>query len=174
MAQALELFFDEDTDAEVRRRWRVLDEAGVPSLASGSTPAQRPHVTLASGTAIPKRAREALRAELRLLSLPDLWLSTLGTFTDDSGVLFLGAVVDTEILAVHSAVHDVLAGKVTHPAASCFPGAWIPHCVLATDLDPTRLVAGFAALQPPERLRARIDGVAVVDTRTGEIDPLLD
>lgn len=174
MAHALELLFDAAADAEIRDRWKRLEAAGIRSLASGNPP-QRPHVTLAVGSNIPAKARKELRAELKPLSLPDLWLSTLGTFTDESeAVLFLGAVVDTEVLAVHSSVHDVLAGKVTNPSACCFPGAWIPHCTLAKDLTTEQLSTAFAALQPPERVRARIAHVAVVDTRTGEADLLLD
>jgi 2'-5' RNA ligase len=172
MAHALVLFFDADADAEVRSLWQRLEDAGVPSLATLSHQRHRPHVTLAVAKTIPSAAREAVRSELRFLSIPDLWLYTLGTFAGEESVLVLGAVVDTEVLAVHSAVHDTLAGKVTHPSAYYFPGAWIPHCTLAQGVTPAQLSAGFAALQPPKPLRAGIAEVAVVDTRTGEAEIL--
>ena len=69
----------------------------------------------------------------------------------------LAAVVDTELLAVHAAVHDALAGRVRGPVAAYLPGAWLPHCVLAT----ARPAAAFAALHPVEPVRARIVGVEV-------------
>ena len=115
MAQALKFFFDGEADAAVRGLWRGLAAAGVPS------PQGRPHVTFAAAGSIPAATREALRAELRLLSIPALWLSTLSAA---DGVLMLTAVVDTELLAVHSAVHDVLAtqvGFVTRSRITC-PG----------------------------------------------------
>ncbi|MEV0697392.1 2'-5' RNA ligase family protein [Saccharopolyspora sp. NPDC050389] len=167
MAQAVVAFFDDAADSEIRALWRRLDEAGVPSLA---TRKHRPHVTFAAAGGMPTAARKALRAELELLSIPDLWLHTLGTFPGEERVLLLGAVVDTELLAVHSAVHDALAGRVQHPSAYYFPGAWIPHCTLAQGITDDQLAAGFQALQPPEPVRAGISEIAIVDTRTGEAE----
>lgn len=167
MAHALEMFFDAEAEAAVRLLWKRLVAAGVPTLAS-----RRPHVTLAVAGTIPATTRQALRSELRFLSIPNLWLCTLGTVPAEDAVLLLGAVVDTELLAVHSAVHDVLAGKVTAPSAYHFPGAWHPHCPLARGLTTAQLSAGFEALQPPEPIRAAVSGVGVVDTRTGEMEIL--
>ncbi|MGP4019517.1 2'-5' RNA ligase family protein [Saccharopolyspora sp. 5N708] len=172
MAHALAAFFDDTAEAEIRTLWRRLDDAGVPSL--GARPGgHRPHVTLAAAGGIPAAARQALRAELRLLSIPDLWLHTLGTFPGEDRILLLGAVVDTELLAVHSAVHDALAGKVAHPSAYYFPGAWIPHCTLAQGITDDQLAAGFRALQPPEPVRAGVSEIAIVDTRTGDAETVL-
>ena len=76
----------------------------------------------------------------------------------------LAAVVDAELLAVHTAVHDALAGRVRGPVAAYLPGAWLPHCVLAS----TRPAAAFAALHPVEPVRAQVVGVEIADARTGE------
>jgi hypothetical protein len=167
MAQALEFFFDGEADAAVRGLWRGLDAAGVP----GTHGRRRPHVTFAAAGSIPTATRDALRADLRLLSIPTLWLSTLSAA---EGELMLTAVVDTELLAVHSAVHDVLAKRVRHPVAYYLPGSWMPHCVLARDLEPSAVTAGFAALYPVGSIKARITEIAVVDTHTGETDVLRD
>ena len=59
----------------------------------------------------------------------------------------LAAVVDAELLAVHAAVHDALAGRVRGPVAAYLPGAWLPHCVLAV----SRPAEAFAALHPWSR-----------------------
>ncbi|MFL6120265.1 2'-5' RNA ligase family protein [Actinophytocola sp.] len=166
MAQTLEFSFDGEADAAVRGLWRRLSEAGVPSPAR-----HRPHVTFAAARTIPAGTREALREDLALLSIPALWLSTLAAF---DGTLVLTAVVDTELLAVHSAVHDVLAKRVKQPAAYYLPGSWIPHCTLAERLEPAQMTTGFAALYPVGSIRARITEIAVVDTQTGETDVLRD
>ncbi len=173
MAQALEFSFDEAADAAVRGLWRRLDKAGVPSLVTRTHGRHRPHVTFAVAGAIPPRTRDALRADLRLLSIPNLWLSTLAAFSASEPVLMLAAVVDTELLAVHSAVHDVLAGAVRQPSAYYLPGSWVPHCTLAQGIEPARVTAGFAALYPVEPIRARVTGIAVVDTHTGDEDVLV-
>ncbi|QUG99780.1 2'-5' RNA ligase family protein [Saccharopolyspora erythraea] len=173
MAHALGLFFDDSAEEAVRALWKRLEAAGVPSLASRGHRRHRPHVTLAVAGRIPEGARRDLRAELSLLSVPDLWLYTLGTFPSDESVLLLGAVVDTELIAVHSAVHDVLAGKVSAPSAYYFPGAWIPHCTLAIGITGAELATGFAELCPPEPIRAPVSEIGVIDTRTGEVEPVL-
>ena len=77
-------------------------------------------------------ARAALADELRVLALPTVWLATLGSTAGRPDELVLAAVVDTELLAVHTAVHDALAGRVRGPVAAYLPGAWLPHCVLAS------------------------------------------
>jgi 2'-5' RNA ligase len=172
MAHALEAFFDDQADAAVRRLWQRLDEVGVPSLARFSHRRHRPHVSLAVAAAIPPKTRDALRADLALLAIPRLWLYTLGTFPTEQNGLFLGAVVDTELLAVHSATHDVLAGRVRQPWAYYLPGAWVPHCTLAQDLTSEQLARGIAALHPVRPIRAEVACLGVTDTRTGEIEPL--
>jgi 2'-5' RNA ligase len=173
MAQALEFWFDDAADAAVRGLWRRLDKAGVPSLATRTHGRHRPHVTFAVAGAIPPRTRETLREDLRLLSIPSLWLSTLAAFSTSETVLMLAAVVDTELLAVHSAVHDVLAKKVKQPSAYYLPGSWVPHCTLAQGMEPAQMTAGFAALYPVEPIKARVTEIAVVDSHTGDAETLV-
>ncbi|MPZ83464.1 MAG: 2'-5' RNA ligase family protein [Actinophytocola sp.] len=173
MAQALEFYFDDEADAAVRGLWRRLDKAGVPSLAARTHGRHRPHVTFALASAIPPKTRDALREDLRLLSIPHLWLYSLSAFSASDMGLMITAVVDTELLAVHSAVHDVLAKKVMQPSAYYLPGSWVPHCTLAHGLEPTQVTAAFAALFPLAPIKARVSEAAVCDTHTGETDTVL-
>lgn len=170
MAHALECYFDDDADAAVRALWQRLEQAGVPSMAART---DRPHVSFAVAGAMPPAARRSLAADLALLAMPRLWLYTLSTFPTGQNVLMLCAVTDAELLAVHVAVHDALAGRVRDPWASYLPGAWVPHCALAEDVTPAQLTAGFAALHPIEPVRVRITEVGVRDTRTGDVESLL-
>lgn len=172
MAHALVLFFDPAADGEVRALWRALDASGVPSLATRSHRRHRPHVSFAVAGNIPLPARKRLRADLGMLSVPNLWLYTLGTFPTAENTLFLGAITDTELLAVHSAVHDTLAGAVRHPSSVYLPGAWIPHCTLALGITSAELATGLAALHPVEPIKAGVSEIGIVDTQTGEVDIL--
>lgn len=127
--------------------------SAVSSLRVGAVPS----IVVAAATSIPEAARRALADELRVLVLPSLWLATLGTVAGRPDELVLAAVVDAELLAVHAAVHDALAGRVKGPVAAYLPGAWLPHCVLATE----RPAEAFAALHPVAPIRARVVGVDV-------------
>lgn len=149
----------------------AIDGLRARALAAGSTvPTDRPALTAAAAAAVPGPARTALDDELRGLALPSVWLATVGATAGRPDELVLAAVVDTELLAVHAAVHDALAGRVRGPVAAYLPGAWLPHCVLATSGP----AAAFAALHPAEPVRARIVGVEVSDpgpARTGTLSP---
>jgi hypothetical protein len=136
----------------------AVDAQRRSAAAAGSTvPGDRPALVAAAAGAIPPAARAALDEDLRVLALPSVWLATLGVTAGRPDELVLAAVVDTELLAVHAAVHDALAGRVRGPVAAYLPGAWLPHCVLAL----TKPAQAFAALHPVEPVRARIVGVEV-------------
>ena len=120
-------------------------------------PSTEPQVRVAAAASIPPAARAALADEVRVLALPSLWLATLGTVAGRPDELVLAAVVDAELLAVHAAVHDALAGRVRGPVAAYLPGTWLPHCVLATG----RPADAFAVLHPVAPVRAKVTGVAV-------------
>ena len=138
------------------------------ATAGIETAGGRPHVTAAAAATVPRPAREALAAELRMVALPALWLATLGSVTGDENALVLAAVTDPEVLAVHTAVHDALAGRVRSPFAAHLPGSWLPHVVLAR----SRPADAFALLHPVAPVRARIVAVELHDSRTGETDVL--
>lgn len=166
--QALVARLDEAADQRIRALWQALATAGV------AHPARRfaPHLTLAAGAAIPVKARAAVRDELALLAMPSVWLSTLAVFPTAENVLVLAAVVDAELLAVHSAVHDALAGKVRHASALYLPGSWVPHCTLAERVGSAQLATAITTLHPVSPVRARLGPVAVLDTSTGTVEPL--
>ncbi|WP_298797084.1 2'-5' RNA ligase family protein [Pseudonocardia sp. 73-21] len=137
----------------VRFRLDPAARSAIAALRVGADPS----VVVAAATSVPEAARRALADELRVLVLPSLWLATLGTVAGRPDELVLAAVVDAELLAVHAAVHDALAGRVKGPVAAYLPGAWLPHCVLATE----RPAEVFAALHPVAPIRARVVGVDV-------------
>jgi hypothetical protein len=154
VAQTVRFTLDTDACAALKGLRGRLEAAGIP------VPADEPAITVAAATAVPQAARDALDAELRLLAIPSIWLATLGTVAGRPDELVLAAVVDAELLAVHAAAHDALAGRVRGPVAAYLPGTWLPHCVLATG----RPAEAFAALHPIEPVRAKVDGVVVHST----------
>lgn len=162
MPATVRLRLDDDAAGALRELRSRLVAAGLPA-ATGV-----PHVTVAAAGTVPAAAVRELAAGLRLVALPALWLATLGSVTGDDDRLVLAAVTDPELLALHTAVHDALAGRVRGAHAAHLPGSWLPHVVLATG-DPAR---AFALLHPVPPVRARIVAVELHDSRTGEVGTL--
>lgn len=166
MAEAID-FVLAGEPAEVVRRFRArLATVGWP------VPDADPGVRLAMANAIPKPVREQLAEELRLLVLPELWLATIGNALTDEPQLVLAAVPDAELIAVHTVVHDVLAGQVKGAAARYLPGQWVPHCPLTRELTHAqtgRAMSNLGAIRP---LRAQVEAVGITDTRTGRFTTL--
>ena len=151
MAQTVQFRLDDTAVEGINQLRTRLRTRGIPA------PADLPAVTAAAAAVIPPRARAALDDELCTVALPSIWLATLGTVAGRPDELVLAAVVDAELLAVHAAVHDALAGRVRDPVAAYLPGAWLPHCVLATE----RPAVAFAELHPVRPVRARVMAVDV-------------
>lgn len=167
VAEALDFFLDDSSAAQVAELRARLARHGVPVESA------RPSVRFARGAAIPDKVRGQLAKDLRTLVLPELWLAVLGTIlTAAEPALVVGAVVDAELLATHSDVHDALAGRVRQPSASYLPGSWLPHCPLTRELDPAALPSALARLGPVQPIRAQVASVGITDTRTGQVTPL--
>ena len=153
MTQLVRFRLDDGAVARIAELRRCAANVGC------AVPEDRPALTAAAAVAIPPAARAALADELRVLALPSVWLATLGATAGRPDELVLAAVVDTELLAVHTAVHDALAGRVRGAVAAYLPGAWLPHCVLTS----TKPADAFGVLHPVEPVRARIVGVEVAE-----------
>ncbi len=69
MVHSVELLFDSETDAAVRRIWDDLADSGVRSLAASTSPSNRPHVTLAVAEHMDDAVNDVLRPVLRLLPI---------------------------------------------------------------------------------------------------------
>lgn len=153
--------------AEVIRRFRArLATVGWP------VPDSDPGVRLAAANAIPKPVRAKLTEELRLLVLPELWLASLGNALTGEPQLVLSAVPDAELVAVHTAVHDVLAGQVKGSVARYLPGQWVPHCPLTTELTHAQTGRAMSNLGAVRPLRAQVQAIGITDTRTGRFTVL--
>lgn len=123
---SLELVFDDDTDAAVRSEWEALADAGLPSQSHHKGESNRPHTTLLVRSAL----RDIAASELDgALPVPLTLGAPLLFGTGRSRVIARSVVPTTDLLALHSRVHE-LAGPgddVDHTR----PGAWTAHVTLA-------------------------------------------
>ena len=127
MVHSIELVFDHDTEAVIRRIWGDLASAGIPSQA----PASRPHVTLAVAERIAVEVDELLRPVNKQLPL----VAAIGApvLFGRANVVFARLVVPTtELLALHAEVHRLcLPHMVPAPMPNSLPGQWTAHVTLA-------------------------------------------
>ena len=131
MVHSVELLFDPETEAAVRRVWDDLTVAGVRSLATSKAPSNRPHVTLAVAEHMDDAVREALRQLIRLLPFQ----CTLGApmiFGRGPFTLVRLLIPTTELLMLQAAVHDACMPHMSPgPLPHADPGHWTPHVTLA-------------------------------------------
>ncbi|MEU6207282.1 2'-5' RNA ligase family protein [Micromonospora musae] len=127
--RTVELLCSAELDATVRAAWDRLAETGLPSLARNTHATNRPHLTLAAVAEFPPGAQERL-ADLFDAALPLRARVDRVAVLDGSAPLVWLIRATPELLALHGAVWDVLAGA---PGARPWhlPGRWVPHLSLA-------------------------------------------
>ncbi|GAA2447638.1 2'-5' RNA ligase family protein [Streptomyces macrosporus] len=130
--RTVELLPDDATDRAVRRAWRHLADAGLPSQAGHPHPTNRPHLTLATGEALPDAVRARVVEVLEAALPVRIRLEGLVRFPGRVRVLAWAVRPDPELLFLHGEVWRTLAGSPgvgrTNPLHA--PGRWVPHVTL--------------------------------------------
>ena len=124
MVHSVELLFDTDTEAAVRRVWDDLADAGVRSLASSTSPSNRPHVTLAVADRMDDAVNDALLPLLSALPLR----CTIGApmlFGRGPFTLVRLVIPSAELLSLQADVHEVCLPHMS-PAWSMRPSTSVP------------------------------------------------
>jgi hypothetical protein len=146
MAHSIELLFDPDTEAAIRRGWEDLAAAGLPSQGAVTSATNRPHVTLAAADRIDPQVDSLLTPLGRLLPMPCRLGGTL-LFGQRKPVLARLVVPSAELLSAHAQVHRLSVGHLMPgPFAHVLPGQWTPHVTLARRIDPELLPRALAVL----------------------------
>ncbi|WP_461190258.1 2'-5' RNA ligase family protein [Arthrobacter sp. Z4-13] len=124
--RSIELTFGESTDSSIRTDWARLREAGLPSLATHTSPSNRPHITLAAGNTLDAG-----------FAMPELWdglplditFSGFVVFPAGPGKYVLARLVvpAAGLLQLHARLHQQCTGAF----ANTLPDAWTPHVTLA-------------------------------------------
>jgi 2'-5' RNA ligase len=135
MVHSMELLFDDDTEATLRRIWDDLLAADLPS----QTPAGRPHVTLA----VAERIEPDVDALLRPVALRLPLRCTVGApvlFGRSNAVLARLVVPSADLLALHAEVHRICVPHLLPgPLPHSLPDQWTPHVTLARRVEGVRL-----------------------------------
>lgn len=159
MVHSVELTFDPDTDARVRRVWDDLTRAGVRSLASNTSPSNRPHITVTVAEEMDEAVDTALRPVLERLPLA----CTIGAPMLFGGRVFTLVrlvVPSDELLALHRRVHELCLPHMPNGAlAHADPGQWTPHVTLARRVAPDKLPAALTLRSVGRDIRGVLTGL---------------
>lgn len=155
MVHSIELVFDDDTEAVIRRIWADLAGAGIPSQA----PASRPHVTLAVAERIAVDVDELLRPLSERLPL----VAAIGApvLFGRANVVFARLVVPTtELLTLHAEVHRLCGPHlVPAPMPNSLPGQWTAHVTLARRVGGGQLGRALRIAGRPSQIDGRFAGL---------------
>jgi hypothetical protein len=159
MVHSVELVFDADTEAAVRRIWADLTEVGVRSQAAHPDPSNRPHVTLAVAESIDDSVHDALRPVLQRLPL----ICSLGApmlFGRRDFTLVRLVVPSAGLLSLHADVHGAsLPQMPAGPLPHSEPGRWTPHVTLAHRVPADQLRAALTVKSVGRDLSATAVGI---------------
>ena len=146
MAHSIELLFDPETDAAIRRQWRTLADAGLPSLANHRSPTNRPHVTVSVSSHIDPAADEQLRD---VGGLPmDCRVGAPLVFGGGRFTLVRSIIASADLLALHDAVDAATRPHSPDgPYEHTRPGRWTAHVTLARRLTGSELVVALGTIE---------------------------
>ncbi|MFB7879137.1 2'-5' RNA ligase family protein [Nocardia sp. NPDC056064] len=153
MVQSVELLLDERGEAEIRRQWAVLAEAGIGS-PRGAT--HRPHITVAVAREIWPRIDHALE-RTDFAPLP-VRLGGVLVFGARRPILVRAVVVTEELLALQRRVAELVAPCPGIPP-NVAPDAWTPHVTLARRVPPERLGDAVRAVAADHDFSAVVVGI---------------
>lgn len=162
MVNSVELIFDRDTEATLRRIWDDLRDAGIPSQA----PASRPHVTLT----VAERIDPGVDAALAVIAdrFPMSCVIGAPLLFGRKQLIFTRLIVPTsELLAVHAEVYRL---SVPHmqpgPMPNSAPGQWTAHTTLARRVHSERLGNAARIGGRPAEIKGSFAGLRRWDGKT--------
>lgn len=156
MVQSVELLLDEAADAEIRRQWQLLAEAGIPSLAAKTTETNRPHITVAVARQIWPRIDHTLE-ELTFRPFP-VRLGGVLIFGARHPILVRLVVPSEQLLALQRRISGIVAPCPDIPA-NLHPDAWTPHITLARRVPPHQLGEAVHAVARDRDFPATVAGI---------------
>jgi len=133
MPYAVELFFNTECEAAIRRIWHDLADAGVESTMLDIR--SRPHLTLAVFEEVQlDEMCGGLDHFGRDISPFPVFFSSVGFFPTERGIVFLAAGATPTLLETHAGFYRRFGDLGSGAWRIYLPGRWVPHSTLATDV----------------------------------------
>ncbi|MFF0817637.1 2'-5' RNA ligase family protein [Rhodococcus sp. NPDC003318] len=148
MVQSVELLLDTELDTAIRREWRRLSDAALPSQDVVRKSTNRPHITLAVARHIDPETDLLLQQQL---TPPNLHLALGGVviFGGHRKTLAYLVIPTAGLLALQRSIFRVLHTSPGIPA-HIHPGDWTPHITLARRVFPDEIGPAVNLLTPAQ------------------------
>ncbi|WP_433622399.1 2'-5' RNA ligase family protein [Nocardia sp. CA-120079] len=156
MVQSVELLLDDVADAEIRRQWQLLVDAGIPSLAGKQTETNRPHITVAVARQIWPRIDHALD-QLTFRPIP-IRLGGVLVFGARNPILVRSVVPSEHLLALQRRIFAVVSPCPGIPS-NVQPDEWTPHITLARRVPTQHLGEAIHAVARDRDFPATVVGI---------------
>ena len=169
MSRGIVLWPDSSTGAAVRRIWRELDVAGIPSMQTHTHRLHQPHVSLVVADHLDADAAAAAVGRLPEVQIP-CRVEAAGLFP--GGFLVLPLVPNVELLHEHQRVSDSAGDLAVGRWEYTERGEWSPHMTCAYALAPDQVGEAMAIATRHLPLAGYLTTGGVEDGTTGENWPL--
>ncbi len=155
MVHSVELLFDPETEATLRRIWNDLAAADL----GGRIPVGRPHVTVAVAERIAPDVDTVLRPIAQWLPL-DCDVGAPLVFGQSNAVLARLIVPTAALLALHADVHRICGPHLLPgPLPHSLPDQWTAHVTLARRIEAAQLGPLLRIAANPNQIRGRLAGL---------------
>lgn len=155
MVHSIELLFDRETEAALRRIWDELADADLPCRI----PPGRPHVTVSVAKRIDPDVDDLLRGVLQQLPLACVIGAPL-LFGRSDPVLTRLVVPSSGLLDLHAEIQRLCGPHlVPGPLPHTLPGHWTPHITLARRVDAVYLGPAVTIANRPVDLAGKFAGL---------------
>lgn len=133
---AIELFFSEEVEDYIRKKWKELSLNNIPSSYS-EIKGIRPHVTLAVYDDIENIVdfkHDFIEYFSDVRSMEEVIFVDVGIFPT-TGTVFLKPTVTRELIDLHFNYHRAFEKYSRYANYYYIPGNWNPHCGFAINLN---------------------------------------
>lgn len=154
---AIELYFDPALENQVLKAWNVLARRQISTQLIEIE--SRPHITLFSSPSVePTRLESIIKSFASKQEPLLLSLSTIGSFCNDSNVLFLAPTPSVSLLQFQSQLCEAIKKEGIDLGDEYRAENWIPYCSVAQDVPKMRMAEAFCVLR---ELKLPVSGYAM-------------
>jgi len=165
------MFIDEESETYIKNIWHQIRDSGVSSFMIDR--GVRPHITLAVYNELdidPFLSR--LSSFIKDISVISFSLSSMGSFLNPKGTVFIAPTVTHRLMNMHSRFHEYFQSLEHSLSDYSLPGNWFPHFTLAsglTDKEIAKVIRIGLKTEVPEQSRIEEIGIGEFDYGEGPL-----